>query len=108
MNQFITTISIFCTLVFFLTSCGSPSAQYQAKRFCECSGAFAKAGIQLKAGTIDQATYQNIVAEHTACLGEDDPLEALKDSPEKLAQFKQEFIEELEKQCPEISRNLGF
>jgi len=108
MNQFITSISILGLLSLFLTNCGEPPAQYYAKHFCACSSDFSKAGIQLKAGTIDQATYQQIATEHEACLGDDDPLEALKDKPEELAKFKRAFIEELEKQCPDIARNLGF
>jgi hypothetical protein len=91
-----------------LVSCGGPNAKEYAKKLCACSNAFSKAPIQLKAGTINQATFEQLKAEHVICMGEDDPLEKLKDKPAELVQFKTEFISALEEQCPEIARNMGY
>jgi|VirMetMinimDraft_7_1064189.scaffolds.fasta_scaffold56764_4 hypothetical protein len=92
----------------FLVSCGRPSGKDYAQKLCDCSDVFSKAGIQLKAGTIDKATFDRLNAEHVACMGEDDPLETLKDKPEALVQFKAEFMNTLEQNCPEIARNMGY
>lgn len=92
----------------FLTSCGGPSGKDYAQKLCDCSDAFSKAAIQLKAGTINQTTFDQLKEEHSACMGEDDPLEELKDDPAALVQFKAEFINALESQCPEIARNMGY
>mgnify|MGYP000211829994 CR=1 FL=1 len=89
-------------------SCGGPNGKDYAQKLCDCSDAFSKAAIQLKAGTINQTTFEQLKAEHITCMGEDDPLEKLKDKPEALVQFKAEFINALEKQCPEIARNMGY
>lgn len=91
-----------------LNSCGGPSASKYAKTFCDCSEDLAKATIQLKAGTITQAEFSQIAADHSTCLGEKDPLELLKDDPEALAQFKQDFLLELENQCPKVAQGMGF
>ena len=89
-------------------SCGGPNGKEYAKKLCNCSNAFSKASIQLKVGTINQATFEQLKAEHATCMGNDDPLEKLKDTPEALIQFKAEFINALEQQCPEIARNMGY
>lgn len=91
-----------------LTSCGGPSGKDYAQKLCDCSDAFSKAAIQLKAGTINQTTFEQLKTEHIACMGEDDPLEKLKEDPAALVQFKAEFINALESQCPEIARNMGY
>jgi len=97
------------TLLIGLHSCQSgPSAAYYAERFCACSSDFSKAAVQLKAGTIDQATYQQLQTEHTACMGEEDPLEDLKDDPEALQAFKAAFLTEITERCPSTARNMGF
>ena len=101
-------ISIILTCL-LVVSCGNDESAYQyAQKFCSCSTDFSKAAIQLKAGTIDQAAFNKIEVDHTDCIGEKDPLKALKDKPQELEQFKMEFLSELEKQCPEIARNLNF
>lgn len=89
-------------------SCGGPNGKDYAEKLCNCSDAFSKALIQLKAETIDQATFDQLQAEHNACMGEDDPLEALQSNPEALVQFKAEFLNALEEQCPETARNMGY
>jgi hypothetical protein len=91
-----------------LVSCGGPSGKEYAQKLCDCSDAFSKAGIKLKSGTIDRVTFDQLNAEHVACMGEDDPLETLKDNPEALVQFKAEFLNTLEANCPEIARNMGY
>ncbi|MFT5647269.1 MAG: hypothetical protein ACI976_001958 [Aureispira sp.] len=91
-----------------LVSCGGPNGKSYAKKLCNCSNAFSKASIQLEAGTIDQATFEQLKAEHINCMGDDNPLEKLKDNPAALVQFKAEFINALEEQCPEIARNMGY
>jgi len=92
-----------------LVSCNSGiSGQKYAQKFCACADDFSKAAIQLKAGTIDEATFKKIETDFSTCIGEEDPLEALKDKPEQLTQFKAEFLTELEKQCPDIARNMGY
>lgn len=93
----------------FLIGCGGgPSASKYAQRFCNCSSEFSKAAIQLKAGTINQDKFNELKVAHDACIGDDNPLELLKDAPEKLVQFKAEFLLELDKQCPEIARNMNM
>lgn len=89
-------------------SCGGPNGRTYAKKLCACSDAFSKAAIQLKAETIDQATFDRLQAEHNTCMGDDDPLGKLQDNPEALVQFKAEFLNALEEQCPEIARNMGY
>ena len=96
------------TIPFFLSACSGPSAPKYAQKFCACSEALSTAENKISTGKIDQQVFETIVAEHRACLGDDDPLEALKGRPEQLDQFKKEFLTELEKQCPTISRNMGF
>lgn len=91
-----------------LISCGSSLGKKHAQQFCACSTEFSTASIQVKAGTIDQATFDKIAKEHEVCLGSENPLQKLKDKPKELIQFKQDFLVELEKQCPEIAKNLGF
>lgn len=91
-----------------IISCGGPNGKDYAQKLCDCSDDFSKAAIQLKAGTINQTTFEQLKAEHIACMGEDDPLEKLKDNPEALVQFKAEFINALGNQCPEIARNMGY
>ena len=75
-------------LSFLLIGCSNSSPQQYAKHFCDCSSDFARAKIQLNAGTIDQATYQKIEAEQDACLGDDNPFEALQDSPDDWQNLK--------------------
>ena len=41
-------------------------------------------------------------------MGDDNPLEKLKDQPDELLQFKAAFLSEIEKKCPDIARNMGF
>ena len=96
---------IFCCLLLIGCNNNSSLAQKHAKRFCKCSKQFSKIDIQLKSGKIDQATHDRITAEHNACMGDENPLEALKDKPQELIQFEAEFLTELEKQCPDIARN---
>lgn len=97
------------TFLIHLNSCHSgPDAAYYAKRFCDCSSDFSKAAVQLKAGTINQTTYNQLKAEHETCMGDEDPLEDLKDDPEALQAFKGQFLIEIKKQCPSIARNMGF
>jgi len=91
-----------------LVSCGGPSGEDYAQKFCNCSDAFSKAAIQLKAGTINQTTFDQLKAEHLVCMGDDDPLEKLKADPTALVQFKAEFLTALESKCPEIARNMGY
>lgn len=95
-------------LCLLLIRCSGPSAPDYAERFCACSEALSKAETKITKGKITQHEFDAIIVEHRACLGDDDPLEALKDNPDKLAQFKKEFLTELEKQCPTISRDMGF
>ena len=85
-----------------------PDAAYYAGRLCECSEDFSKAAVQLQAGTIDRATYDQLKAEQEACMGEDDPLQDLKDDPEALKAFKADFLQQLNEQCPNTARNLNF
>lgn len=91
-----------------MAACAGPSAPNYAQKFCACSAALSTAEIRITTGKIDQQEFEAIVAEHRLCIGKDDPLEQLKDQPEQLDQFKKEFLTELEKQCPNISRNMGF
>lgn len=91
-----------------LNSCSNSIGKRHAQQFCSCSKDFADATVQLKAGTIDKLAYNKIEAEQAACLGTENPLELLKDQPEELAQFKKDFLLELETTCPEIARNIGF
>lgn len=95
-------------VITLLSSCGGPSASKYAQKLCDCSADFSKAAIQLQAGTINQTQFEQLKAEHHACMGEDNPLEMLKDDPEALIQFKAEFLTELEKKCPDIARNMGY
>lgn len=97
------------TFLIHLNSCQSgPDAVYYAERFCDCSSDFSKAAVQLKVGTIDKVTYDQLKAEHETCMGEEDPLEDLKDDPEALQAFKGLFLTEIKKQCPSTARNMGF
>ncbi|WMX15882.1 MULTISPECIES: hypothetical protein [unclassified Aureispira] len=107
-TQYWQPFSILLIACLLVASCGGPSGKDYAQKLCDCSDAFSKATIQLKAGTINQATFEQLKTEHLACMGEDDPLEKLKDDPEALVQFKAEFINALENQCPEIARNMGY
>ena len=102
------TIPFFLFVNCLLSACTGPSAAKYAQKFCACSEALSTAENKITTGKIDQQAFETIVAEHRACLGDDDPLEALKGRPEQLDQFKKEFLTELEKQCPTISRNMGF
>lgn len=95
-------------LCLLFVSCGGPNGKDYAQKLCNCSDAFSKAAIQLKAETIDQATFDRLQAEHSICMGDDDPLGRLQDNPEALVQFKAEFLNALEEQCPEIARNMGY
>lgn len=91
-----------------LIGCGGPSASKYAQKFCTCSSEFSKADIQLKAGTISQSKFNELQTAHDACMGEENPLEGLKNKPEELAQFKAEFLLEINKQCPETARNMNM
>jgi len=91
-----------------LVSCGRTNGKDYAQKLCDCSDAFSKAAIQVKAGTINEATAEQLKADHIICMGEDNPLKNLEDDPEALLQFKAEFIDALEKKCPEIARNMGY
>jgi hypothetical protein len=97
---------MFICLLF--ASCGGPNGRTYAEKLCGCSDAFSKAAIQLKTETIDQATFDRLQAEHNICMGDDDPLERLQENPTALVQFKAEFLNALEEQCPEIARNMGY
>lgn len=110
MNRFYSAFTSLVLSCLLLVSCGGgPSASSYAKKFCECSPELAKAEVQHNAKRIDDATFNKIKAEHQACIGNDDnPLELLKNQPEQLKAFKTEFLLELEKQCPDIARNMNF
>lgn len=95
-------------IVLLLTSCNKPSAHEYAQKFCTCSVDFSTANIQLKRGKISKETYNELAAKHATCMGEDNPLEMLKDQPDELLQFKAAFLSEIEKQCPDIARNMGY
>lgn len=92
----------------FFVSCGGPNGRDYAQKLCDCSAAFSKAAIQLKAETIDQATFDRLQADHNTCMGDDNPLERLQDNPEALVQFKAEFLNALDEKCPETARNMGY
>lgn len=108
MRQLILKYICFLLTILLLYSCGNPSAQRYAQRFCNCSADFSTAAIELKRGKITKEIYNQLATKHTACMGDDNPLEILKDQPEELLKFKAAFIEELEIQCPEIARNMGY
>lgn len=108
MNRILTFILFLTGTQLLIVSCGQRSAKDYAAHFCSCSEELSKASIQFKNGLIDQTTFQQIQEEHAKCMGEDDPLEKLKDNPDAQHKFKTEFIQELEKSCPEIARNMGF
>lgn len=108
MNKSILYIAASSLLIGLLSSCGGSSAEHYADKFCSCSLELARANIQYKNKIIDQATYQKIEQEHNACLGESDPLEALSDSPEEQQVFEMEFLQAIEKKCPDIARDMGF
>ncbi len=94
-------------LLLLLSSCQSgPSASHYAQHFCDCSDEFSKAAVQLKAGTIDRATYEALQTAHETCMGEDDPLEDLKDDPEALQAFKANFVLEIEKRIDIMKHSL--
>lgn len=102
---------VWSSLIFvclLLVSCGGPNGKDYAQKLCDCSDAFSKAAIQLKAGTINEASFEQLEADHIVCMGEDNPLKKLEDDPEALLQFKAEFIDALGKKCPEIARNMGY
>lgn len=99
---------VVCSLLLLYSCQSGPDAGHYAERFCTCSEAFSKAAVQLQAGTIDQATYNQQKLEHETCMGEDDPLEDLKDDPEALQTFKANFLIEIKERCPSTARNMGF
>lgn len=108
MKQYFFSLVIIFLASFSLISCQHSLGKKHAHQFCACSSDLANATIQLKSKVIDQATFDKIAKEHEACLGPEDPLQQLKDKPEELKQFKQDFLVELDKQCPEIAKNLEF
>ena len=102
-------LRICCILIMVLfMSCGGHSADEYADRFCGCSVELAKAHIQLNNKLISPETFRAIEAEQEICMGEDDPLKALEDSPEEQELFQMEFVQALEKKCPAIARDMGF
>lgn len=101
---------IFFVLCFFsilVSSCGKSAADY-AQQFCDCSADLAHANLRYKNGLINEDEFSKISQTHLACMGEDNPLKALENEPEKQKEFKIEFIKALEKNCPNIARDMGY
>lgn len=88
-----------------LSACQGPSAEAEAKRLCNCYAPDSEAAQQLRAGEIDRTTYMNSIGD---CMGDYNPLETFGDDEEARLKFKGKFIEALEKNCPDISRTLGY
>ena len=94
--------------VVLLISCGEKPAEEYAKKFCICSKNLSEAVNQVKLGNISQDRFNQISKEHETCMGDNDPLKSLKENPAIQEQFKADFLKELEIQCPDIARNMGF
>lgn len=106
---YFTNIICFLLLLALTTSCGKgKSAEDYAERFCSCSVELAKATVQLENRLISPEAFRKIEAEQEACMGEDDPLQALSEYPEQQEQFQIEFVQALEQKCPAIARDMGF
>ncbi|MFK7798685.1 MAG: hypothetical protein AB8E82_14640 [Aureispira sp.] len=91
---------------FLLVACqGEPSAQEYAQRLCACYSADTDAALQLRTGTIDRTTYDQLVLD---CMGEENPLQQLEDDPQALLKFKVAFLDTLEATCPDVARSIGY
>ena len=101
-------IMTFLSSVFLLNSCGQKTAKEYAAKFCACSINLSKAIDEVRSGNISQENFNKISKDHEECIGDDDPLKSLNDNPVKQEEFKKNFLKELEIQCPEIARNMGF
>ena len=102
-------IGCFLVVVLMLTSCGKSVADY-AQQYCDCASQteLSKATLQAKNGLLSPQKLSLVEQAHIDCMGEDDPLVKLKDSPEAYKQFQQDFLKELDQRCPAISRDMGF
>ena len=106
MKHFLPIFLILCCSI-IVSSCGKSAADY-AKQYCNCSPDLARATLQHKNGLISQTDLAKVIKTHEDCMGTDDPLQALEKSPEEKEQFKAEFIQALEKNCPNIARDMGY
>lgn len=92
----------------FCASCQNNPAQKAAKRLCACSKPFVKLKVQYESKLIDKETMDKASQEHLKCMGTEDPLKALENDPVATAQFKVDFLTALQKECPEVARNMNF
>ncbi len=107
MKQILSIFFSIFSLGILCVACQSSADSY-AERFCECSADLAQAQFKYKNGLTSAEALEAVVQAHAVCMGEDDPLKALEDSPEKKEQFKIDFIKALEKNCPSIAKDMGF
>ena len=92
----------------FCVACQDDSAHKAAKKLCACSKPFVKLKVQYESKLIDKETMDQASQEHLKCMGTEDPLKALENDPEAMAQFKIDFLTALQKECPEVARNMDF
>lgn len=99
---------VVCMVVLLFAACGTPnSPEASANRFCKCSEALSKAEVKKQYNRIDSAAYNKIVAEHEACMGDENPLQNLE-SEEAKTEFARKYIQALAEKCPNIARNYGY
>jgi len=90
-----------------MASCGGPSVNHHAEKFCSCSEELGKATVQLQTKRIDQAAFDKVRLEQEKCMGESNPLEKFKNEKSKL-EFQAAFLKAIFEQCPNVARNMGF
>ncbi|MGH1337655.1 MAG: hypothetical protein ACRBFS_16160 [Aureispira sp.] len=96
----------FLFLTNLLVACqNTPSAEDYALRFCTCYDTNSEAAVQLRAGELDQPSYDQLVLE---CMGEDDPLKELEENPAALLEFKVAFLDAIKANCPALAQSMGY
>jgi hypothetical protein len=95
----------FLLFSFLVTACQSNAPEDYAERLCSCYDPTTEAAQQLRIGQLSNSDYE---LQMVACMGEENPLEALKEDPEALTAFKIGFYRALQEQCPELARSMGY
>ena len=95
-------------LAFMLLSCENQDAAFYAKKFCNCSKSYSDAEVRKNSDLISKEEYEIILQKHRACMGNDNPLKNIYKDPDAYKNFRIEFIEGIQRECPEIAKNLNY
>jgi hypothetical protein len=99
---------ILTIVAFVVLSCENQDAAFYVRKFCNCSKTYSDAEVRRNADLISKEEYEIILQKHRVCMGKDNPLKNIYKDPDAYKNFRIEFIEGIQRECPEIAKNLNY